>query len=497
MNPGPVIQFKQWLPDQPYYENPGLAEANNCVPVDGSFRDYRTLLVADASLNARAQGAFAALGSDGTGYIYAGDATKVYIKSGSTWNSIAGVTLGTGSTDVVSFAQYNNLVLETNYADLPRFATVGGATFAAIAAAPKAKKIAIVNQFAVLLNTIDTTNGTVPHRLQWSAIDDVTNFPTPDTATATATQAGQQFLHAEFGGGTDVFGGDQYAVLLQKTAVTRMTYAGPPVVFQFDTFEKKRGGWFPNASIQVGGKVYFIASDGFNVTDGAAVLPIGVGRVDKTFLADCNQTFVERVTVAYDYLTKCIFWSYPSLLATTGTPDKLIIYNINEDRWSHGADAMEMIFGAFTTGYTLDTLDTINASLDALNVALDSPSYQGGLPTMLAFGPTHQMGTFTGPSAVARFESGESQINPDGYFFVNGIKPLVSGFPTLITAQVANRIAQDNAARVFSAAAQRTARTGICDFRQEVMFGTASVEITGGFEKAMGFQFFGQPTGQV
>lgn len=496
--PSGKIMFGHWLPDLPFYENPGLVSATNAVPTDGGYTDFNALTTADAALSARPQGAFAALNSSGTVDIFTGDASKLYRKNGASWDATA-ASYSTATDGWWSFCQFDSLILATNFADLPQKAALGGVAFASIATSgtpPKAKFVFTIGRFVFLGYTNDGTNGTVPHRVQWSGFSRPTEWPTPNTAAAAAVQSGEQFLNRpDLGGVAGGFGGDQFGIILQRSGVTRAAYSGPPAVFSFDTIEDKHGAWFPNASIKIGALVYFIAADGFYATDGTRVIGIGAGKTNKTFLADVNQAFLERVRVAFDPITKCIFWCYCNFLSS-GTPNRLICYNIEEQRFGGPiSDDSSLIFSSLSTGYTLDTLATPMPNIDLGTITLDSSFWQGGLPLMAGFGTDFKLGTFVGASKTAIFEPGEVELNPNGHYTVLGVKPLITGTPTSITAALASRANQDNESRTFGSAVSRTARTGLCDFRDDVRFASVQLTVAGGFDSARGLTFIGSPAG--
>lgn len=496
--PSGKVMFGEWRPDLPFYENPGLVTATNAVPTDGGYTDFNALLTADAALSARPQGAFAGIDTLGSVQVYAGDVSKLYRKNGATWDATA-ASFATASDGWWSFCQFDSTIIATNYIDTPQKAAIGGVTFAnlhTVGTAPKAKFAFTIGRFVFLGYTNDATNGIVPHRVQWSGYSRPTEWPTPNTAAAAAEQSGEQFLNRpDLGGVAGGFGGDQFGIILQRLGVTRAAYTGPPTVFSFDTIDDRHGAWFPNASIKIGPLVYFIAADGFYTTDGTRVVSIGAGKVNKTFLADVNQSYLERVRVAFDPISKCIFWCYANY-ASSGTPNRLIAFNIEEQRFGGPIqDNCSLIFSSLSSGYTLDSLATPFPNLDNIVITLDSSFWQGGLPLMAGFGTDFKLGTFTGASKTAVFEPGEVELNPNGHYTVQGVKPLVTGSPTSITAALASRANQDNESRTFGTPVSRTTRTGICDFHDDVQFASVQLTVTGGFDSARGITFIGTTAG--
>lgn len=475
--------FGEWLPDRPYLDNPGLVEAKNCIPVDDYYKDFLALSVDNATLTAVPNSAFAAIDTNGDPEIYVGTATNIYEEVGGAWTARAAATYGAPTNGYWSFAQFENEVFATDYNDRPQYKTIGAAAnFATLTGAPFARQIGVINRFLMLGDIADAT--TTPYRVQWSSIDQPADWPIPGTSTARARQAGEQYLDSSFGAVTGIANGQFYGLVFQERAITRFTYVGGDIVFQVDTFERSRGLWAPRSLVQVGNASYFLAVDGFYASDGQSVTPIGDGKVDKWFLADFDQSYLERMTRGIDWANKCIYWSFPTP-SGGGTPDKVIVYNFAKNRWSWAESSAQLIFPSYSTGYTLDQLDSLYTSIDDMTISLDSTDWQGGTPTIMGLHGS-QLGTFAGASLESTFETGETQPNPFGRIFVRGVQPLATGSPTTVTVALAVRDNQDNASRTFGTPVSRTSRTGVCDFRTQGRFLSARVTIAGGYDRAIG-----------
>jgi hypothetical protein len=488
------IPLGPWLPDLPFHENPGLTEAKNCIPVDKFYAPYLPLATTGDALTDRVIGAFAALDTGGDTFIYAGIDSNLYLKNGTSWTDL-GTVFTTSTTSYWRFAQFDTTIVATNFADTPQAIAPGASTTAGLATsgtAPKGRQVGIINRF-VMIGDTDYAGSLIPHRVQWSALANARDWPIPNTSDARTKQSGEQVLPAVYGAVTAIGSGEFFGLIFQRRAITKATYIGGDVVFQFQDYEKTRGCWFPQSMVQVGNVWYFIAADGFYMTDGSSVTPIGDGKFDKTFFADCDQTYAERVTGAYDYTNKCVRWSYPNFSATSGVPNRVLIFSTVDGRATNCDDTMEIIFASVTDGYTLDQLDALYGDLDSIPGSLDSPVFQGGANTLMGFGSDHCIGTYADSASVARFDTAEYDMNPWGYMFLRGVRPRVTGNPTGITVAISNRENQDNTSRSFGAAVSRTTRTGVCDFRDNVKFGSVRIEITGGFEKALGVDLDGEP----
>jgi hypothetical protein len=481
------ILFGEWLPDLPYYSNPGLVEAKNAIPVDRHYKDFLPLTTeGDALATTPPMGAYAAADSSGDPEIYAGTDTDLYERVSTAWTVRSAATYGTAT--YWRFTQFDDLVIATNAVQEIQSRTVGSASnFAALGTsgdAPLAQEIGVIGRFVVAGNLNSTAGGI--SSVQWCAFDNPNDWPTPGGASANAVQSGRQILNAAYGKVTGIANGEFWGLVFQQRAITRFTYEGGDTVFQIQTYERTRGCWAPQSMIQVGGMTYFLAADGFYVTDGQSVTPIGNGKVDKWFYGEFDQSYKNSLTVSSDHVNKCIYWSYSSPSASTGIPDRIIIYNYAENRWSWGEDELYLLFPSFTTGYTLDGLDALYTSIDDIPTSLDSSTWTGGIPTVMGIGTDLKLGTFGGEAAVARFETGESDVNPFGFAMVRGVRPLVTGDPTAVTVALSSRTSQDMESRAFGTAIARTTRTGVCDFRTEGRYLSARTEITGGFDRAIG-----------
>lgn len=485
------VSFGEWLPDLPPLDNPGLTEALNVVPTAGVYKPYLPILGTGDALGARPQGGASAFDTTGAAFFYCGTDDSLFVRAGTGWTDKSGATYTTPSTGYWRFAQFDSTLIATNYADVPQSIEVGsGSDFADLAAtgtAPKARQIGVVGRFVVLGDTDDATNGAVPSRLQWPAIDDPTDWETPGTAAALAVQAGEQFMNSNYGPVRSIVSGEQYGIVLQRGAITRMTYIGGDIVFQFDTIERNRGALFPNATVQIGKLVYFVSGDGFYVTDGVVVVPIGERKADNYFADNIDMTYPERMYGAIDFANKCIVWAYPGPSNTDGEPNSLLIYNYEEKRWTHAEDDCEVIVTGTTVAISLDDLDELFSSIDIVTPSLDSGQWAGGNDLVLGFDADYKLGAFSGTAGTAVIESQEIEPNPGGRTFVAGIKPHVLGSPDTVSVALGTR---DNLSDSpsYTSDVEPTTRTGFADFRNDSKYLRARVTIDGSFDSAVGFE---------
>jgi hypothetical protein len=470
------IVFKDWLPDQPALGNPGLTDATGVLPVDGTYKSFLSLTAGANSTAAAVTSPVTAFHAEhaGSSALYIGS-NRLYVSnnSGVSFTDRSAATYNTATH--WEYEQFDDLAIAANLGDRLQAQTIGSTSaFTALSAsAPYAQVVGKVGRFLVagqLASTAGSSTADRPNVIQWSAIDDPTNWPTPGSSTAVAFQAGEQILNSKFGKVQFIAGGDQFGVVVQETGVTRMTYVGGDVVFQFDEVDSSPGigAFFPNATIQVGGLVYFISPSGFFVTDGTQVVPIGNGVVDRFFWGNVSSsTGLYRVTVGHDPQKKLIYWGYALSNSLDGVPQRVLIYNYVEKRWS--------------------------VATQSLNALVSPPPFriQTGLS---AFNTSGKYSTFSGAPPGAVMTSGEIEGNPGGYTYVSGIKPLVDVTVNAVTAALGTRSDQSSSV-TYTSEVTANSRSGFCDFRSEARYHRARLTIAGTFNAAQGFEYDAEQAG--
>lgn len=467
-----TILFKEWLPDLPEFNNPGLLEATNVIPANDGYVPFNPLDDSLGTAPSAVTGAFVANGATK-------GSTRQYVAAGRYYQYAGGgATAGSFSTrgsliaddEASQFAQYQNIVFVSG-GDSHRLAQItmgaatsgGGTGFVAITAAPYADVVGVVGQFVVAGSLYDDST-TLPsasksNYLQWSSIDQPTSWPTPGSSTAIASQSGEQALYEENGRVQAVHGGDQFAVVLQSKAVTRMTYIGGTAVFQFDLIDSVHGSVGRKGSVKVGGLVYFISAAGFCRTNGTQVERIGAGKVDELW---ASLTATSYVSAAYDPWNEVVCF---------GNGAKIFHYNPLTQWWT---------------------------VCDQGHVILVTPGINPGQPQhMLGYNASNVYGVFDATAGSAVLTVGDAEIMPGRLARISGIKPLISGSTAVsMTVAVGVRGSQDTAPS-FTAEVAPTQRTGFSDFRSEGRYHRARVTITGNFTKAIGLEVDAVESGAV
>jgi len=189
----------------------------------------------------------------------------------------------------------------------------------------------------------------VPYRVWWSAIGDPTNWPTPDTDAAIAAQSSFEDLNPDSGQVMFIAGYPLYALIFQRFGITRANYVGGDTVFDFAPYEFTHGVIAHGAAAQVNSLVFFLADDGFFVTDGANVIPIGTDAensqgIDNWLWANINMGALEAIRSGYDAAKRCVFFAIAT--GTNTLPDTLLSYNPLARKWTRSLVACETIWSA-------------------------------------------------------------------------------------------------------------------------------------------------------
>ncbi len=479
------VPFGEYTPDLASYLNTGSITVTNVMPFGQDYISFPGPVVYSSNaLNSACKGAFSGRSNAGSAFNFAGSGTKLYHLSGGAFDdvSIAG-DYTTAADDVWEFTQWGAQILATNYTDPIQTYTMGSSTdFANLGGTPpKARHIAVVRDFVVTANTNDS-DGALPYRVRWSALGNEASW-----TVSSVTQADYQNLDGPGGFCQKVVGGE-YGIIFQEKAIWRMTYVGSPAIFQFDQVEFERGTPAPGSVVKVGNFVAYLAPDGFYIFDGQQSIPIGENRVNKTFYADLDQTYLYNISSAVDSSQQIIYWAYPGVGNTSGRPNKLLMYNYapsSTKRWAIAETETEWIFRSLGEGYTLDGLDTITTDIDALAFSLDSRVWTGNTSNLSGFNSSHKLINYTGTALDAVIDTGEATLHEGHRSKVTKVRPVIDGSGT-VTIQIGTRNTLADSVTWEAATSLNT--TGDAPVRTNARFHRARVNITGGFNHAQGIE---------
>ena len=423
-----MLKFGPWLADQPDLDNPGLVDALNVHPATpASYGPWYALQEVGNALDARCQGAGWFRGIGGTIFGVAGDATKLYGWDGAAWSDISrlvGGAYATAAEDGWSFAQFGDYVIAVNGTDAPQVFQIGVSTnFAALGGSPPVARFATTVRDQLLLGRIVGAQ----NQVAWSAINDITGW------TPGVNQSDVQDI-PEGGRVMGLVGGEIGTVMMERSDY-RMTYQGPPLIYQFDRVSERVGCCAENSIATYEQTSYFLDFDGFYAIDGGQqIRRVGSQAVDAFFWSDVNKAFLHRVVATIDPGSiregnTFLVVAYPSNNSTDGDPDRLMILNTSLERWSRAAMEVDFLMPFLSNqGYNTDTVDAVIGDTDATTFLVDSSQFLGsGQAKLAAFSPNFKLATFEGAALEAVLETQEIQVAPGQRTHIREVWPFFDG----------------------------------------------------------------------
>lgn len=488
------IPFAEWKPDSPDLGDDAIT-ITNVIPMEDHYIPMPTFNGYSLNnLTYRAQGAFAARDIDGTIYNFAGDAQNLYRLSSSSYSNISRVAGGiytTGSDEQWNFTQFGRNVYATNFNDVIQVYTMGSSTnFAALAGSPPhARYLGVVGNDFLMLGNLDIGTYTV----QWSPQGN----PAGTWGTDPATLADKQDLASEWGWIKGVVGG-WYGTIFQEHAITRAQFAGSPLGFEFFRVEENKGTFIPGSICKIGGGIFYRGFDGFYIFDGQQSIPIGVNRVDRFFSDDFDNNYPDRVRTVCDQTKMLVYMSYPSSNNDAGACDRMLIYNYSptaQKKWTlidllpDSLTGIECLHSFLSEGYTLDSLDTLSGSIDALVASLDSESYTGGVYSLGAFSIAAELGLFNSGALTSYLTTGEFQPVPMSRSQITRVRPIIDTQTTAPSMSLDwyYRVTQQ-ASPTHSGAFGQLSATGDFVPRVNGHYHRGKISMIGAFDKAMGLE---------
>ena len=354
------------------------------------------------------------------------------------------------------FAQFGNLVIAVQENVAPQvYNLASSSAFADLAGTPpQAAYISIVGRFVVLSGLLST-----PYRIHWSGLNDTTQW-----TSGTNSSDYQDFPD---GGIVRGVAGGEFGVVFQDQAIRRMSYIpGSTIVFQIERIAKDQGLFAPYSIISAGGLIFFHSAYGFyKIAPGGFPEQVGREKVDRTFFDDLDKTELRMFIGAADPRSTRVFWAYKSTSGTTGLYDKIIGYDYALDRWFTVEMTGEYLLGMSQPGITLENLDSLSSSIDAMETTFDAFAVSTQ-PLISQFSSAHKLGFFSGLNLEATLESSEQ--GTDGRrIFIRGFRPITDAatvYGSTSYRETTNATASSTSEVLINS------RTGRCDLRKSTRY---------------------------
>jgi hypothetical protein len=385
--PAKAYLFPEWLPDP---ADNALTIAQNVFVTAKGYGPVKDFQTVTSALLGPFNGGGAFIDSTGATTLLVATDFAVYKYAqvgdftGSTWSA---VSISGANGQVLRYAQFGDNVLVANGGPLYGFDLLAG-TVTTLTDTPSAIDVAQVRDFVMVITT--------DNKIQWCQFNNSTVW------TLGANQADVQPILSS--SGVRLIGGE-YAILLKKQGIDRISYVGSvnDIIFQFDEISAEVGCMAAGSVCNVGRLIFFLSERGFEMCDGQTVTPIGNEKFNRWFFTKYSRQDIAKIWAAVDPRNSLVLWAMP------GTPGTIVAYNWVLSK----ATTFEIDVTGLLTGYTSDTsleaLDAIYGNIDAVPISLDSPTLQGGSPILMLADGSNVVGALTGDNlaAILRLENVE------------------------------------------------------------------------------------------
>lgn len=367
----PILAFGSYRPDVVDYEGINSQLITNVVRRGDGYGPFPDLQIFTANLPGPCRGGFTAQAPNGQVITFAATANKLYKLDNATFTWVD-VSRGGGTYATVpafaqwQFVQFNSLVLATQENDVLQVFNLASSTAFSNnpGSPPQAASIAVVGQFVVLLGLLN-----LPFRMQWSGLGDTTNW--------TAGLNSSDFQDFTDGGITMAAAGGEYGVIFQARVIRQMTYApGSSYIFQITRICEDQGLLMPYALARAESQIFFLSSQGWQqLSPGALPVPIGKEKIDRSFIADWDNSQQQLLIGTNDPNSTRVLFAYKSVNGLSGLMDTILVYDYVLQDWTpiHGVNngaGIEYLFTAAKSGITLETLDAIYPALASVTGAV-------------------------------------------------------------------------------------------------------------------------------
>jgi hypothetical protein len=417
------------------------------------------------------RGFFRALNPDGSVATFAATPQKIYMLDAT---SLGWVDVSKGgasypalsSTDNWQFCQFVNHVIAVQANTVPQVFTLEQSTaFSDLGGTPpQARYITVVGFFVVLTGLV-----TNPFRVQWSALNNDQSW-TPGLNSA-------DFQDLPDGGVVRGVAGGEYGNIFQDTVIRRMIYApGSDVIFQIERISEDRGIFMPYSLIRSGDQIFWLAAQGYmQMAPTGYPQPIGKERVDRTVLAEIDSNAPIYCVGASDPQNSRVFWTYKTVTFTGAGFNKMLCYDYALQKFTAGMIKGQFLGSISQPGYTLDGLDSISLSIDALPASLDS-YVVSTTPQIAMVDMNFTLGFLHGPPLEATVATG-AMAQPGRRMFMRAIRPLTNAATVFGSIGGRSRLADTE---LFTGETPMDIDTGQCPTRIDTRYARAKLRIPAG-----------------
>lgn len=387
-----TIPVARYRPDVSSFQSTYTDQIANVFCGSASYTPAHSLASLTSALPELPLNAFTAKGSDTSINIFVGTATKLYKLNNTTlvWDDVSNGVYSASQEFTWSFASFGNFVIAVNQTNDPQVYEIGVDTaFRNLGGSPpRAGIVRIWGDFVALMNLASN-----PARVQWSGLNNA-EFWTPGT---------QNSDYQDFPDGGNVQSSSEATnpLIFLQSSIYRATFVpGSVEIFTFQKIHDKRGAKSASSVTSRGSYIFYCDEGGFyQIGPDGALTSIGFEKVDKTIFGNLQASSISRIVGVVDPFHSRVYWALD--YTGSGVFDQLITYDWNIQEWTPVNSNFYVLFPLLTVGYTLESLNSISASIEDLPFPLDSKAWQGGAPILGAFDIDFKLAAFQGPNLEA------------------------------------------------------------------------------------------------
>lgn len=451
------IPFGPFEPDKSKFNGAVSANVVNAMPVASGWGPMSGLAVISEALGATCRGAVYVRNSSGNYTIIAGTETGLFRLNTTdySWDDVSGPSApySLPLEDTWSFTVFGTQLVIHNIADPIQVYDIEDVGVCADLAGspPQAKYSWIAGDFLVL-GYLTGTDG--DKKVRWSGVNNIEHW------TIGEQGADEQFIPE----GKEVCAGfpEQGGFFVICRSAMHFFQFAPSSGYTFvrQLLNGAQGTISPRSVVSIGpGQFFYLSEDGFFA--GADRKPIGAERIDRWFLDEIDATFLGDVQGSADPYEKIVWWKYR---VPDGTFRRLG-YDWQLDRWCTTDLQVGEMVALVTPGITWDGLDTLYATIDDVDVPIDSRIFLGGRPTMATFTTDDKLAFFSGENIAPTFETGTIEADPVYRTFINELRVITDA--PLSDISVTDTVYSHHGDTGTVSSASTPNRAGLCAFRQD------------------------------
>lgn len=520
--------FGEWTPDlDPLLAQDNLQVAKNVIPKTGGYAPMRSLSpVIGESLSYPPRGSFRLKNDDGSNSFFAAahnsDSGEMELYQFRT-SDIGGGVIENRWVDVsadsqylgilqrrVEFAGFDSLVFAASYSNPTQVIdTSRDSAFAdAPSNTPRAAHVTVAENFLFLGDLFTRDSGAVRNGVQWSAVNDPLNFPLPGTDIATAVLSGRQVFEGNGGAINAIVAGSEVVGIFQEEATWRADFVGGDVVWRFSNIEESIGCFIKGAATAFERSIFFLAEDGFRVSNYTSSQSVGKDRVNDWFFREFDAEFPDSLTFLKDPQATRILVSFPSK-GSNGVPNRVLVYDYALNRFSFGE---EVVYAAVDVGSIPLNLDSPDADFDRdvleddlsgsgdLNygvLSFDEREAGDGSRRAGGFDSSFRLSSFTGGNLEGELETGDLELTPGGRSMINGVKSHIRGEGVTVQVAGIDDISPGDASPLDWSLPAGRERGGIHPVRRDALYHRLRFNLGRNWEEASFFDPEPRPTGRI